>query len=315
MRASLTFVLSLLVLPLCAQVPAGIPRDTSFNIAATLLKEQKKRPLIRVADPQSADSVRVAFARVYDRVGNRELKADIFYPAATKKARPAVLLIFGGGWRSGDRTHNYAMCKALANAGFVAVTADYRLSMEARYPAAVADLEAVLRWMRRNAKRYGIDPARIATLGCSAGGQLATLVGLTAGNTAFGPDPESKKINSTVQAIINIDGTLAFRHPESAEGKAASDWLGGNYDSAKANWESAAPLNHVTTSAPPILFLNSSIPRFHAGRDDMIRKLDSLGIYSEVHTFGDTPHPFWFFHPWFDPMMSHIITFLHRQFG
>jgi hypothetical protein len=63
------------------------------------------------------------------------------------------------------------------------------------------------------------------------------------------------------------------------------------------------------------MFINSSIPRFHAGRNDMIKKLDQYGIYSEVQEFPDTPHPFWFFQPWFNPMMDFTITFLNKVFN
>jgi pectinesterase len=55
------------------------------------------------------------------------------------------------------------------------------------------------------------------------------------------------------------------------------------------------------------------LPRFHAGRDEGIEKMKKLGIYSEVHTIPDTPHPFWLFHPWFDEAFGYIVTFLDKQ--
>ena len=306
--------LSIILLTAAAAVYAQLPRDTSFNIPATLIKEQKKRPYITVASPELAKHARLEKEVVYRRLGNRKLLLDVFYPVKTGKKNPAVLLIFGGGWRSGDRTHNYAMCTALANAGYVAVTSDYRLSPEAKYPAAVYDLKAAVRWMRDHSKTYHIDTGKIAVLGCSAGGQLAALLGTTNGNAHFEDHIGNTMYSSRVQAVIDIDGTLAFHHPESAEGTVAAQWLGGTYVEHPEIWEEAAPLTHVDAATAPILFINSSLPRFHAGRDDMIRKLDSLHIYSEVHTLDDTPHPFWFFNPWFEPMMGYILTFLAHCF-
>ena len=61
-----------------------------------------------------------------------------------------------------------------------------------------------------------------------------------------------------------------------------------------------------------MLFVNSSLPRYHAGRDKAIEKMKKLGIYSEVHTIPDTPHPFWLFHPWFDEACGYIVTFLDK---
>lgn len=122
------------------------------------------------------------------------------------------------------------MAAALAKHGYVAVSAEYRLSLEAAYPAAVYDLKAAVRWMRANAKQYGIDTEKIAALGCSAGGQLAALLGITNGNHHFEDSLDNANLSSDVQAVVDIDGTLAFHHPESAEGKAASQWLGGTYE-------------------------------------------------------------------------------------
>jgi acetyl esterase/lipase len=290
-----------------------ILRDTSFTIQSTYEKERKKRSYIEIADPSIPKNVKKQTDISYKKVNGRQLLLDVFYPKNNKKKKPAVLLIFGGGWRSGDKTQNHAMATELAKQGYIAVSAEYRLSLEAAYPAAVADLRDAVRWMRGHAEKYGLDPDKIAVMGCSAGGQLAALLGTTNKLTQFGGQPIDTT-RSSVQAILNIDGILAFRHPESAEGAVAAQWLGGTYEQQPGNWEEAAALNHVDASAVPVLFINSSIPRFHAGRDDMIRKLDSSGIYSEVHTIDDTPHPFWFFHPWFERTMQYANIFLKKIF-
>jgi pectinesterase len=66
---------------------------------------------------------------------------------------------------------------------------------------------------------------------------------------------------------------------------------------------------------PRLLFL-SIVPFscFHAGRDDMIKIPDKYGIYHEEHTLPDTPHPFWFFHPWFEPAVNYTVHFLDKLF-
>ena len=223
-------------------------------------------------------------------------------------------MIFGGGWKSGDKSQNISIGQQLAAKGYVAITIEYRLSLEAQYPAAVHDVKAAIRWLRANAKKYSVDKSKIATLGMSAGGQLAALAGTTNGIAKFEGNGGNAKQSSDVQAIVNIDGTLAFHHPEFVEGKVAGEWLGGMYEQKPDIWEEAAPLNHTNKNTPPIVFINSSIPRFHAGRDDMIKKLNQLGIYSEFHTLPDTPHPFWFFHPWFDSVINYTVGFLDKVF-
>lgn len=304
------FFLSLLIF-FKSEAQRAVPRDTSFTIHATYEKEKKKRPYIQIAAPVMPKTVQTEKDLIFYRDADRALLLDIFYPKKRKGNSPAVLLIFGGGWRSGDKSQNHAIAIRLAEMGYVAVSAEYRLSPEAAYPAAVIDLKNALRWMRANSKKYQIATDKIAVLGCSAGAQLASLLGSTNKTTRLG-GVEIDTTNASVQAVINIDGILAFHHPESAEGAVAAQWLGGTYEQVPKVWEEASALNHVDSSSVPVLFLNSSLPRFHAGRSDMIQKMSALNIYTEVHEFPDTPHPFWFFHPWFEPMMERVKVFLGR---
>ena len=292
---------------------ADIPRDTSYNIQSAYEKHQKQHPFIKVAEAKVPKGVVAKENVVYRKVGDRELHADIFYPAKKSKKRyPAVLLIHGGGWRSGDRSLLVPIAQQLAANGYVAVTAEYRLSLEAPYPAAVHDLKQALRWMRANAKDFRIDTTRIATLGASAGGQLAALLGTTGGMEKLEGEGDFQEHSSSVQAIVDIDGVLAFKHPDSSEGKVAAEWLGGYYDEAPENWQEASALTHVGADTPPVLFLASSFPRFLAGRQDMINILDQHGIYSETHYFEDAPHSFWLFHPWFEPTVNYTLAFLDK---
>lgn len=142
---------------------------------------------------------------------------------------------------------------------------------------------------------------------------MAALVGNTGGIRKY-QSGKNLFIFDDVQAIVDIDGILAFHHLESSEGKVASEWLGGTYEEKPTVWNEASALNNVTNHSPPILFINSSNPRFHAGRDDMIKKLNEFNIYSEVHEIPNTPHPFWLFHPWFNQTNNFTLQFLNKIF-
>ena len=308
------FTLVILLSTTLAYSQNTLIKDTSFTLNGTFIKEQKKRPFITIASPKPTSKILIKKDVLFRTIGERQLLLDVYYPKNTHKTKPAVLLIFGGGWKSGDKSQNEAMATELANRGYVAVSAEYRLTPEAQYPAAVYDLKAAVKWMKANFKTYGIDTNKIAALGVSAGGQLAALLGTTNDNRHFEDTTGGKQPSSNINAAIDIDGILAFHHPESGEGKVAAQWLGGTYEEKPELWKEASALEHINQQTVPILFLNSSNLRFHAGRDDVIRKLDSLHIYSEVHTFPDTPHPFWFFNPWFHPMMDYIVGFLHKLF-
>ncbi|HEX8334698.1 MAG TPA: alpha/beta hydrolase [Segetibacter sp.] len=290
-----------------------IPRDTSFTIHSAYVKEKKKYPFIEIAEPPIPNNISIQRDIVYTSIKQRELHLDVYYPKNKRQKYPAVLLIHGGGWKSGDKSQNEAMALQLASKGYVAVTAEYRLSTEAQYPAALYDLRQAIRWMRTNAGKYGLNKNKIAVLGVSAGGQLAALLGTTYDHKKVGGRKIKKRINS-IQAIIDIDGILAFKHPESAEGKMAAEWLGGTYEENPVVWQEASALTHVGKNTPPTLFINSSNPRFHAGQNDFINKLQPYRIYHEVHTIPDTPHTFWLFHPWFRPTVDIVSSFLNRIF-
>jgi acetyl esterase/lipase len=320
LRICIIFLLGLIGKNVWAQ--GAITRDTSFTTYSAYIKAKKSHPNITWVSEELPKKVIARKDITYCNLDGRELKLDVFYPRKkSKKGYPAVVMIHGGGWRSGDRSQNIALGQQLALNGYVAVNVEYRLSTEAIYPAAVYDIKSAIRWSRGNAAAFKIDTSKIAVLGFSAGGQLAALVGTTNNEPRFEYKSSCNASSSSkVQAIVDLDGTLAFIHPESGEGddskakSAGSLWFGASKTEKPELWHEAGGLNHVSTETPPILFINSSVARMHAGRDDMIKKLNQFGIYSEVHTFEGAPHVFPLFHPWFNDTVKFTVGFLDRVF-
>jgi pectinesterase len=297
------------------------PRDTSFTTSSAYLKARAQHPNIRIARPPVPANVRSQTNLPYCSENGRALQLDVFYPKGRRRQRfPGVLLVHGGGWRSGDRSQHVPLAQQLAARGFVAVTAEYRLSAEAPYPAAVQDLKTALRWLRAHAHAYALDTSRVAVWGFSAGGQLAALVGTTNRDPLYEAGSCFRSRSSSVQAIVDVDGILAFLHPESGEGddskslSAATQWFGSNKLTRPDLWQQASALSHLGPATPPILFINSGVARMHAGRDDMMRQLTALGIYTELHQFPEAPHPFPLFHPWFAPTLEYTVSFLRNVF-
>ncbi len=307
------------LLPAADDGSGSVPRDNSYTLDSAYAKYRVQYPFIspRRCNPENWNLRHSGI--VYSAIGPRRLNLDIFADdKAPARPRPVVLLIHGGGWRSGDRSLMYPLADYLSKNGFVAVPVEYRLSPEARYPAAVEDIRSAIAWVREHGPDYQADPNRIVLLGCSSGAQLAGLVGLTEG-TGEGPgEPGSRAI----QAIVNIDGIMDFSSAEARkyeddprkEETSAGLWLGGRYDEREAVWKSASPVYHVTRDAPPIQFINSSQARFHVGRDEVIAKLNRHGIYSTVYTLEDAPHCFWLFDPWFEVTAGQVSDFLGTLF-
>lgn len=299
-----------------------IPRDTSFTLDNTATKVYKQYPEARLVVAEIPKGVIARENIVYAGDRGRELHLDLFAPVAKSKERyPGVLLIHGGGWRSGNRRMEWPMAQHLAANGYVTATVEYRLSVEALYPAAIYDLKAAIRWMRANARKYDIDPNKIAVYGCSAGGELAAFLGTTGGLKKFEGSLGQLSYSSRVQAVVDVDGVLDFTDPAESgkdidpqKPSAGKLWFGASFKDDPKIWKEASPINYVDSTTPPILFVNSSLERYHVGRDQVIAKLKKWNIYSEVHTIPDTPHPFWLFHPWFDEAFNHILKFLNKTF-
>lgn len=287
--------------------------DTSYTVKSTYDKLIKKYPFITIVKEKKDKNVNQFNDLVYNKIADRELHLDAYF-YTEKKKNPAVIMIHGGGWRSGNKSHMQVMAQEIASKGFSCFPIEYRLSLEAKYPNAIFDVKNAIKFIKDNAKKFNVDPNKIVVLGCSAGGQMAALIGTTNNDVTF-EDPKFKsKSSSKVNAIINIDGILAFKHPESQEGEMASFWLQGSYEENPENWNNASALSHTDKNTPPVLFINSSFDRFHAGRDDMIAILSQNKIYNEVKTIKDSPHSFWFFQPWFDEMIGCTVQFLDKIF-
>jgi len=126
---------------------------------------------------------------------------DVYEPRGdtARTNRPAILAIHGGAWRGGDKAWGEQFAEELCPVGYVVFSITYRVSSRpnGKWPAQIEDVQKALRYIRANAHRFRIDPARIASLGMSAGGHLATMVALR-------DDPAGPSGRVTV--AVNLDG-------------------------------------------------------------------------------------------------------------
>jgi acetyl esterase/lipase len=312
---------------LCFQIWAQdnvhiIPKDTSYNVANEFRKNKKRFPEIKIAKDILPAGVAEHRQLVYTTLkntpfGDRDLHVDVFSPKKSGKY-PALIMVHGGGWRSGDKALQIPMAQKLAAKGIVTICVEYQLSMEAKYPAAVYNIKSAVRWARANAEKYGIDPNKIAISGCSAGGQLAMLVGLTNGVASKEGDEGNLGFSSKINAIVDIDGVVDFMAPLSLNSTRKPnspdvEWLGGTFTEKPEVWKDASSIFWANEKSCPILFINSGYPRFHAGQDELIGVMKEWGIYTEVHKFDVKIHPFWLFEPWVDPTVNYIHDFLIKN--
>lgn len=233
----------------------------------------------------------------YSSVGGK-LEMDIVRPrAASSQPRPAVLLIHGGGFRAGKRESYLPMAVRLAERGYVAATASYRLAPRNQFPAAVHDVKAAVRFLRANAAKYGIDPDHIGAMGGSAGGHLVLFLGLTAGVPEFEGSGPNLEFSSRVACVANYYGPTDFTQSYSKSVDAAQvlpQFLGGDLDHQRQAHIRASPLNWVTPNAAPVLSLHGTNDTYVAYEHSvwLTERLLAAGVPAELETITGAGHGF-----------------------
>jgi acetyl esterase/lipase len=124
--------------------------------------------------------------RVHASPDGQDLLVRLYRPAG-KGPHPAVLEVHGGAWVNGDRLNNAAIGEALAEAGILVASVDFRMPPKVRYPVPVADVNAALRWLKVHAQELGSRADLVGALGTSSGGHLLLLNVLLPDHPAYAP--------------------------------------------------------------------------------------------------------------------------------
>lgn len=203
------------------------------------------------------------------------LKADIYQPKGNGPF-PAVLVLYGGGWRSGDRKQLSSIAKDLARRGYVAVAASYRLAPDYIFPAQLRDVQLAVRWMRAQALDYHIDGTRVGVWGYSAGAHLAALLGgISADDPLFEP-------GTTVSAVVA--GGTPSDLTKFPGGTLVPQFIGGPRSEKLAEYQAASPVRYVSAGDPPVFLyhggMDKLVPLDHA--TDYKALLDAAGVPSEL---------------------------------
>jgi len=202
---------------------------------------------------------------------------DVYEPKSDsgRANRPAVLTIHGGAWRGGDKAWGEQFAEELCPFGYVVLSINYRLSSRpnGRWPAQIEDVQKALRYIRANALQFRIDPARIASLGMSAGGHLATMVALR-------DDPTSP--DGRVNTAINLDGEHDMTMPPEQVMADFEDILTKVMGHA-APWSDAElrDISTVTFARPDVALLT-----VHGAGDDNVYVTQGERITAELQSKG-----------------------------
>lgn len=199
---------------------------------------------------------------------DRAEKLDVYLPPDSfARPLPAVLLIHGGGWRVGDKAdaRERNIGGTLAAHGYAVFSINYLLNIgepdpatgrlklsRLAWPQNLHDCKSALRHIRAHAARYGVDPARIAAMGGSAGGHLSMLLGATAHHSGFNRHGLCTDQRNDVACILNFYGDYDIR------GRRVSPFEGATPAETAANEEAASPVTHFDATLPPLFITHGT---------------------------------------------------------
>ncbi|MFO0571457.1 MAG: alpha/beta hydrolase [Polyangiaceae bacterium] len=187
----------------------------------------------------------------YDTRYGDSTTMDIYLPDESGP-QPAVMLIHGGAWRFGDKRHFDNAARRFARSGYAAASINYRLVPKGVFPNAAMDVGCALAFLQKHADEYSIDPDRIAVMGYSAGGHLASLLGVAWDEEFIAPDCEWGAPKRP-RAVIPGAGAQDLR--ERADAEWIQDFMGGTLQEIPDKYQQASPIAQVDAGEPPFLLI------------------------------------------------------------
>ncbi len=236
---------------------------------------------------------------VYGTGSGMNLKIDIYTPVGVTGATPAVLYIHGGGFKGGSKNGVGDDGEILAKHGIASIAIDYRLSGTAVFPAPLHDIKGVARYVKAHASEYNINPDALFTLGESAGGVLASLMGVTEGNTNLeGTVGGNTGYNSNIAGVINISGSYVASIVDTMS-SGIKNSIGNEVGcspvpstACESAYEALSPETYISSGDSPFIILHGgkdrSVPQIQA--ETLDSKLSAAGIPSEIYIASDLGH-------------------------
>jgi acetyl esterase/lipase len=197
----------------------------------------------------------------YGDAGERNL-LDIYRPLEPRDGGfPVLLQVHGGGWFSGHKQQQaQPLLNHLAQRGWLCVSINYRLSPDHKFPAHIIDVKKAIHWIRQHIAEYGGNADFLAITGGSAGGHLAALAALSAGDPAYQAGFEAA--DTSVDAVIPLYGVYDFTDHDGQDlNRALRDFLGdkvmpGSREEFGELWTQASPIARVHAQAPPFFVIH-----------------------------------------------------------
>ncbi|WP_392407573.1 alpha/beta hydrolase [Chlorogloeopsis fritschii] len=203
------------------------------------------------------------------------LKMEIYQPPKVGKY-PALIVMYGGAWQSGNPRANSEFNQYMAARGYTVFAIDYRHAPEHRFPAQLEDVLTAINFIRQYAAEYEADPERMVLLGRSAGAHLAMLA-------AYQPDaPPIRAVVNYYGPVNLIEGYNEPPFPDPINTRAVlKTFIGGSPQEFPNQYQIASPINYATRPVPPTLLIYGS-------RDHLVQVRFGRQMYERLHKSGNT---------------------------
>ncbi|HVW95815.1 MAG TPA: alpha/beta hydrolase [Mucilaginibacter sp.] len=225
---------------------------------------------------------------------------DIYLPPAKKKVYPLIVWIHGGAWMLNDKyadmSYMTQTLKAFADSGYAIASIDYRYSTTAKFPAQIQDCNQAIQFLYDHAKKYSLDRSRIALIGFSAGGHLASLLALSNNNHVQDFYPVGTKSKFKIRLCLDFYGPADFT---TLTGKDRTDakspvslLLGGLVDSVPEIAKKASPVTYIDKHDPPFLIVQGEKDESVNPEQSklMSTRLSAAGINNKLIIVPGAPH-------------------------
>lgn len=212
---------------------------------------------------------------LYKRVNSSNTRMDIYYPTNPNKPAPVIIRFHGGGWKSGFK-EDYTNFDLYFDQGYALANVEYRLTEEAKAPAAVEDARAAMIYLLHHAEEYNIDRQKIIFLGGSAGGHLALTAGYLQNNRMYDNDIEPYIDDIKVMAVIDKYGITKLDDLMSYS--SLVEWLGDSINNQEFI-KSLSPFYLVNANTPPTYIV-------HGDSDPTVPYNQSVSLQEILQKFG-----------------------------
>lgn len=258
--------------PVAAQSPAQQLRSAPAPLSGTGAPADTREPGRPQPGVLDTHGVTHKWLNLAYATASTAQKLDIYLPSEGQGPFPVIFAVHGGGFLTGDKSSPQVQPEMIGlTRGYAVVSVNYRLSTEAVFPAAVLDLKAALRFLRANAVKFNLDPDKIAAWGDSAGGNLVSMLGATAGVSALEDLTMGNAGQpSNVEAVVDFYGPTDFANMDNAFAESGitthmihssaksyeSRYMGFLITSDPEKARKADPETYISSTTPPFFIEN-----------------------------------------------------------